>query len=209
MANEIDRLLVQEIRRGDAGAWERLIDRYEGRLLAFVERKLRDRAAAEDVVQDTFVGFLNSLPNYDDRRELQTYLFTIASYKVTDVLRRRGRRVPLSSDGPEQLTHTADTGQPAASSIARNREQLHLEEAALTRCLGGLIRSWQEKGEFHKVKVMELLFVTGMANCDAARLLKIGEQQVANIRFAALRKLGELIRAAGLSPEVFPGLRDN
>src|SRR6266581_8760225 len=101
MASEGDRLLIQQIRQGDQRAWTNLIARYEGRLLAFVERRLRDRAASEDVVQETFIGFLNSLPNYDEERELQTYLFTIASYKLTDHLRRTGRH-PLrtaSADG--------------------------------------------------------------------------------------------------------------
>ncbi|HEY3227676.1 MAG TPA: RNA polymerase sigma factor, partial [Roseiflexaceae bacterium] len=88
MSSEGDRLLIQQIRQGDSRAWENLIVRYEGRLLAFVERRLHDRAASEDVVQETFIGFLNSLPHFDDRRELQTYLFTIASHKLTDHLRR-------------------------------------------------------------------------------------------------------------------------
>src|SRR5436309_3809358 len=96
MSSESDRLLIQQIRQSDVGAWETLIARYEGRLLAFVERRLHDRAASEDVVQETFVGFLNSLPNFDERRELQTYLFTIASHKLTDYLRRIGRH-PLRS----------------------------------------------------------------------------------------------------------------
>src|SRR6266446_8937717 len=91
MPSESDRLLVQQIRQGDAQAWDGLIARYEGRLLAFVDRRLHDRAASEDVVQETFVGFVNSLPNFDERRELQTYLFTIASHKLTDHLRRKGR----------------------------------------------------------------------------------------------------------------------
>ena len=92
MSTEAERLLVQQIRAGDPQAWERLINLYEGRLLAFAVRRVRDRAAAEDIVQETFIGFLNSLPNFDEKRELQTYLFTIASYKVTDHLRRTGRR---------------------------------------------------------------------------------------------------------------------
>src|SRR5262249_62097105 len=91
MSSESDRLLVQQIRQGDQKAWNDLIARYEGRLLAFVDRRLRDRAASEDVVQETFVGFATSLPNFDERRELQTYLFTIASHKLTDYLRRQGR----------------------------------------------------------------------------------------------------------------------
>src|SRR5438046_10234476 len=106
MASESDRLLVQQIRQGDPRAWEHLIASYEGRLLAFIERRLRDRAASEDVVQETFIGFLNSLPNFDDRRELQTYLFTIASHTLTDHLRRQGRR-PLRtvSDSPNDMLH--------------------------------------------------------------------------------------------------------
>ena len=65
MSSEADRLLIQQIRQGDSRAWENLIGRYEGRLLAFVERRLHDRATSEDVVQETFIGFLNSLPHFD------------------------------------------------------------------------------------------------------------------------------------------------
>src|SRR3982751_4045914 len=110
MPSDSDRLLIQQIRQGAPRAWETLIAHYEGRLLAFVMRRLRDRAASEDVVQETFVGFLNSLPNFDDRRELQTYLFTIASYKLTDHLRRTGRH-PLKllpEEGSDLLNQQFD-----------------------------------------------------------------------------------------------------
>src|SRR5919205_4582099 len=124
MPSDSDRLLVQQIRQADPRAWETLITRYEGRLLAYVQRRLRDRAASEDVVQETFVGFLNSLPNFDERRELQTYLFSIASYKLTDHLRRMGRH-PLHhvSDSPGDLLHQQLDENPAASSLARSRER--------------------------------------------------------------------------------------
>src|SRR3954462_15693679 len=124
MPSESDQLLVQQIRRGDTLAWNQLIERYEGRLLAFVDRRLHDRAASEDVVQETFMGFLHSLPNFDDRRELQTYLFTIASYKLTDHLRRHGRH-PLqhiSSSPGDPLCQELDH-HSAASSLARSQER--------------------------------------------------------------------------------------
>src|SRR5580658_8652011 len=123
MSSESDRILVQQIRQGDPRAWEHLIARYEGRLLAFVQRRLRDRAASEDVVQETFVGFLNSLPNFDERRELQTYLFTIASHKLTDHLRRTGRH-PLRnlSDSSSDLLEQQFDHQSSVSSRARNDE---------------------------------------------------------------------------------------
>src|SRR6185437_4946914 len=118
MPSDSDRLLIQQIRQVDPRAWETLISRYEGRLLAFIQRRIRDRGASEDVVQETFVGFLTSLPNFDDRRELQTYLFTIAAYKITDQLRRSSRR-PQFSHGEandDMLNHQLDARQGTASS---------------------------------------------------------------------------------------------
>src|SRR6516165_1925564 len=114
MSSETDRLLIQQIRQGDSRAWDDLISRYEGRLLAFVDRRLHDRAASEDVVQETFVGFLHSLPNFDEKRELQTYLFSIASYKLTDHLRRAGRH-PMhpATDHPTDLLQQQLDSNPA------------------------------------------------------------------------------------------------
>jgi RNA polymerase sigma-70 factor (ECF subfamily) len=209
MSSESDRLLVQQIRQGVAHAWDQLIARYEGRLLAFVDRRLRDRAASEDVVQETFVGFLNSLPNFDERRELQTYLFTIASYKLTDYLRRLGRH-PMHhvSDHPGDVLHQQLDQHSAASSMARSQERRDLESAAVARCLGQMLHQWQERGDFLRVKVLELLFVKGWANRDVASFLQIGEQQVANYRFAAVKKLTEHIRDSGLPADVFPELHE-
>jgi RNA polymerase sigma-70 factor (ECF subfamily) len=208
MASDSDRLLIQQIRDGDSRAWETLIARYEGRLLAYVQRRLRDRSASEDVVQETFVGFLNSLPNFDDRRELQTYLFTIASHKLTDHLRKAGRH-PLKSlsEGSEELLDQQCDHHPTASSRVRSDERRELENAALMRCLGQILRGWQDKGDYLRLKVMELLWVKGWANRDVAAFLDVSEQQVANYRFAAVKKLTELVRAAGLSADVFPELQ--
>src|SRR5580698_681615 len=140
MTFEGDRLLIQQIRQGDKRAWETLIARYEGRLLAFVKRRLHDTSTVEDVVQETFIGFLNSLPNYDERRELQTYLFTIASHKLTDHLRRTGRH-PLRnlSDSNSDLLEQQLDHQSSASSRVRKDERREMESAAIVRCLGQLL----------------------------------------------------------------------
>src|SRR3954462_4257230 len=119
MSTESDRLLVQRIREQPRNsrlwndAWDELYRRYHGRLSAYVRRRLKDHAAVDDVVQNTFVGFLNSLPNFDDKRDLQTWLFTIAAHKVTDQLRKNGRRPrPTGGDADEEmLDRAADPGQ--------------------------------------------------------------------------------------------------
>lgn len=169
--------------------------------------RIHDRTASEDVVQETFIGFLNSLPNFDERRELQTYLFTIASHKLTDHLRKQGRNPirAMGDSGNEILGQQLDD-QPAASSLARSQERRQLESDAIALSLRQMIENWHDKGDFLRIKVLELLWVKGWANRDVAAFLKISEQQVANYRFAAVKKLTEHVRTSGLSPAVFPEL---
>ena len=119
---EADSLLIRRIREGDTDAWYELIARFEGRLLAFVESRTRHRSAAEDLVQETFIGFLTSLPNFDGRRPLEGYLFSIAAHKLIDYLRREGRR-PMLPLVPPAATRAvgsppAAPGRPAASPAA-------------------------------------------------------------------------------------------
>ena len=209
-SSEIDRKLISRIRSGDSDAWNDLIARYEGRLLAFVDSRLSNRAASEDIVQEAFVGFLNSLPNYDGRRSLESYLFSICAYKLTDHLRREGRRpaIPLSagrdSSGQWQLT---GNDRPA-SSIARSVERRRIEEDALIEAVAQQVDRWQERGDWDKLKCIELLIVRGVPNKIAAESLGITEQQVANFKFDFLSRLRTLIKKQGLSQEVFPELYD-
>lgn len=208
--SEIDQILIQRIRSGDAEAWNQLIARYEGRLLAFVENRLTNRSASEDIVQETLVGFLNSLPNFDGRRSLESYLFSICAYKLTDYLRREGRRpaIPLSSgsdtSGDWQIVGKAR----AASSIARSTERKRLEEDALMEALSQQVSRWQERGDWQKLKCIELLTVRGLPNKQVANALEITEQQVANFKFDFLARLRTVIKRKGLSQDVFPELYD-
>lgn len=204
-----DQALIDAIRAGQADAWERLIDRYEGRLLAYVNGRLSNRGASEDIVQETFIGFLNSLPNYDGSRSLDNYLFSICSYKLTDHLRREGRRpaIPMSSaadssQGNWQLAGSARV----ASSIARSAERKKLEQDALVEALREQVQRWQERGDWQKLKCIELLIVRGMSNKKVSSLLEISEQQVANFKFDFLSRTRTLIRRQGLDHEVFPEL---
>ena len=204
MANsDAEILLIRQVRTGDAPAWRLLIERYEGRLTAFVDSRLRDRAASEDVVQETFIGFLTSLPHYDEKRDLEAYLFSIAAHKLTDHLRKQGRR-PIDQFGSD------DHGRPldevpgeirAASSIARSDERRVAEERLLAESITQLVAEWRSKGDFLRLKCLELLIVKGMPNKDVARDLGLSEQSVASYKFQTIARLKEMARRAGLSLE--------
>lgn len=189
--HEADRLLVKRIRQGDSDAWEEFINRYEGRLLAFIRSRLGNQATSEDAVQETFMGFLISLPNYDDSTRLETYLFSIAAHKLTDVLRREGRRptIPLMAPSSQgSYAEPAGSGRKA-SSLMRSKEDRFVEKEIVGQSLQSLIDLWIEGGEFERLKCMELLFVLGWANKDVAARLGISEQAVANHKHFVVSKL--------------------
>jgi RNA polymerase sigma-70 factor, ECF subfamily len=202
-------LLVEEIRRGKPAAWNELIAQYEGRLLSFVESRLRRRAASEDVVQETFIGFLTSLPNYDPRRSLESWLFSIAAHKLTDHMRREGRRpaLPLSSADGSSGNWEPTGSDREASSIARSGERRGMEEEAVATGIAEQIERWQSAGDWQKIQCMELLFVLGWGNKQVAEELKLSEQQIANFKFDFLERLRKIIRSQRLSEDVFPELQ--
>lgn len=198
---DAEKLLINQVRGGDAQAWHQLIERYEGRLLAFVDSRLHDRAAAEDTVQETFIGFLTSLPHYDEARDLEAYLFSIAAHKLTDHLRRQGRR-PIDQFGSDDHGRPMDEvpgHERAASSIARSDERRVAEERMLAESLGSLVREWMDRGDFDRLRCLELLIVKGWANKDAAKFLNLTEQAVASYKFQTIARLKEMARRAGLS----------
>ena len=204
--SETDRLLIKRIRSGDGDAWGDLISRYEGRLLAFVESRIGRRAASEDIVQEAFVGFLTSLPNYDGRRPLESYLFSICAYKLTDHMRREGRRpaLPLSAGADSGGEWQLESSARAASSIVRSGERRNLEETAIVDALQQQVSRWKERGDWVKLQCIELLFVRGWANKEVANELSVTEQQVANYKFDFLARMRSVIRKQGLSEDIFP-----
>lgn len=210
-----DQLLVAEIRQGKPDAWTNLIALYEGRLLAFVDSRLSygkggRRAASEDVVQDTFIGFLTSLPNYDTRRPLESWLFSIAAHKLTDYLRREGRRpaIPLSTGDGSSGNWELPGRARGASSIARSGERKGIEAEAIAEGISQQVERWQKAGDWKKIQCMELLFVVGSGNKEVAQKLDLSEQQVANFKFDFLERLRKVVRSQRLNEDVFPELHE-
>lgn len=201
-----DRDLVVAIRGGDEAAWQTCIDRFEGRLMAFVINRVGDRNLAEDLVQETFLGFMTSLPNYDDATPLESFLFSIAAHKVIDSLRRKGRRPQLrslaspsaeESSGPDY--DPMDRGR-RVSSAAASRERQSRDEHALRGILAELIAQWTAKRDYVRLQCLELLLVLGWPNKRVAEELGISEQDVANHKSYVLYQIRQRLERLGLTP---------
>lgn len=71
-------LLVVRCRRGDPAALEELVRTFEGRLLYFVRRLVRDEADGWDVLQKTWMRVLRGIGQLDDPQQLVPWLYRVA-----------------------------------------------------------------------------------------------------------------------------------
>ena len=176
-----EQVFIERIRAKDPVAWEQLIATYEGRLLAFLEPRVEDRATAEDLVQETFTGF-RSLPHFDESRSLEKWLFAIAANKLKDHLRRERhvQSLVVSNDEQEAPQIPVVAGARGPSTILDSRERGIKREALLLSILAEEVERIRRDEGWTKLACLELLFVGGYRNKEVAELLGISEQQVAN-----------------------------
>jgi RNA polymerase sigma-70 factor (ECF subfamily) len=86
-----DAQIAQRHLAGDAQAFGALVDRYQGRLLNFVNRTIGDRERAEDLVQEVFIRVFRHLHRFDQTKKFSTWIYTIASNLAKNELRNRSR----------------------------------------------------------------------------------------------------------------------
>jgi RNA polymerase sigma factor (sigma-70 family) len=192
--SDADRFLVDRIRQGDQTAWRQLIERYGGRLLAFARARAPSLADAEDLVQETFVGFLQSLSYYDNIRSLETYLFTIIRHKLRDLFRaRRTAMQSAAGEVDDWLEQTVADDAETPSGAAESAEALRLQESMLADVLRRLIHELRDRNAFDDLQVIELIFYAGRRNLEVAEVCGIDQKAVAGIKFRALQRLQKFL----------------
>ncbi len=91
-AGPTDEQLIKAYQAGDRASFAALVTRYERELFHFLVRFLGDRAAAEDMFQETFLQIHQSAETFDTQRRFRPWLFTIAANKARDLMRSNSRR---------------------------------------------------------------------------------------------------------------------
>jgi RNA polymerase sigma-70 factor, ECF subfamily len=107
-ADRTDRIQMDQLARGDLGALDRLYEQYGAMAFSIAYRITGDRAAAEDVVQEAFLGAWRNAARYVDARgSVRTWLLSIVHHRAIDAIRRRRPTVELPDSEaalPETLT---------------------------------------------------------------------------------------------------------
>lgn len=197
---EADRYLLQQILAGNAEGWSQLVERYQGRLLAFARGRLSRREEAEDLVQDTFIAFLESVKRFRENASIETYLFTILRRKLIDVFRGSKCKPCLLSESLEAdedsiAAEIISSDDPSASQhVARNESQQQLREA-LSVALNTHIDRLKAAENFRDLQILEMLLYAQLRNKEVARLLHLDEKQVALIKHRSLHDIRDYVTA--------------
>jgi RNA polymerase sigma-70 factor, ECF subfamily len=93
---DIDRALVERVQKGDKRAFDLLVIKYQHRVLAVVNRFVRDSSEAQDVAQDAFIKAYRALPNFRGDSAFYTWIYRIAINTAKNYLVARNRRPPSS-----------------------------------------------------------------------------------------------------------------
>src|SRR3954468_12066134 len=94
-----DEETLAALRRGDERVFVELVQQHHSLMLRVASRYVRNQAVAEEVVQETWLGVLNGLSNFEGRASLKTWIFRILINRATPRGERGGRAVPFSSVG--------------------------------------------------------------------------------------------------------------
>lgn len=99
MGDESD--LLARLQAGNEDAFVALVDLYHPSLLRFAEGFVRNRAVAEEVVQDAWLGVVKGIEKFEGRSSLKTWLFRIVGNRARTAGVREHRHEPVGSiDAP-------------------------------------------------------------------------------------------------------------
>ena len=121
--------LVCRAKFGDKEALNKIVDMYYDDIYKFLYRRMGNKAAAEDVTQDTFIKFIKNLPYYKEKNKLKSFLFTIAINSSNDFFRRHKQETSLLS-----LDNVGDeiTEEGTEDEILQKEEALIVRKAVLS-----------------------------------------------------------------------------
>ena len=112
-----DEQLIAMTRRGNQGAFETLVQRYQARLLAFCRHMLNSKEDAEDVLQEVFAASYNALMADDRPINTRPWLYRIARNRCLNHLRK-----PRPSGQDSMDIFERDNGTSTADTVHRREE---------------------------------------------------------------------------------------
>jgi len=176
-----DEVLIGRIASGDRLAMQVLFARHHLRVFRFVLRLVRDESVAEDLISEVFLDVWRQAGRFEGRSAVSTWLLAIARFKALSALRRKPDQ-ELDDETAEAIEDPTDD--PEAALGKKDKA------AVMRKCLEGLSAEHRE--------IIDLVYYHEKSVEEVALIVGIPEATVKTRMFYARKKLGELLKAAGI-----------
>lgn len=184
--------LLRRCRKGDAGAWNELFDRYyaaAGRFVWQVSSSLTQEDV-EEICQETFLTVIKNIISFQGQSQFQTWLFRIAANKTHDFIERQraakrgGGQAPLSlqAEAPDGLTLD-----PPSRAAGPDLALMQAEDATLIH------RALEEIGDPCR-EVIELRYFADLSYDEIASALEMNPKTVSSRLSKCLDRLEAIAR---------------
>ena len=198
--------LIQALRRGEDAAFVTLIDRYHSRLLRLAKTFVSNQAVAEEVVQETWIGVLEGIKQFEGRSSLKTWVFKILTNRAKSIGMRESRYVSFADIGnpndEEEATSVSSDHFPTSDRQANRWRKNNSDQNQMTP--ENRMLSKEYLGQLEKViralppiqqKVIILADVEGTPGSDVCSMLNISENNRRVILHRARGKVRSFLEA--------------
>ena len=181
MQSTSDEVLIGRIANGDRLAMQVLYARHHVRVFRFVVRLVRDESTAEDLISEVFLDIWRQAGRFEGRSSVSTWVLAMARFKALSALRRRPNE-ELDEDSHVAIEDGSDDPQVALEKKDKS--------ALIRKCLEGLSAQHRE--------IIDLVYYHDKSVEEVAQVVGIPENTVKTRMFYARKRLGELLKAAGI-----------
>jgi len=164
--------VIQLLRSGDEDAFTRLVEQHHTRLIRFALTFVSNRAAAEDVAQDTWAAVVAGLGRFEGRSSLRTWIFQICANRARTFGGRERRTVPLASDEP---TVEATRFNSSGAWSAPPEPWPSVDDRLDAEALAPLVRTAIDQLPEVQRQVVTLRDLEGLSAQEACEVLSISE----------------------------------
>ncbi len=178
--SKLDQLLVVRCRLGEPDALDELVDRWHGRMWAFVCRSLAGDDAVEETVQELWLRVLRGLPRLRDPSRFGPWIYRIARLAVVDRLRRKYSDAELTPDDDTPLSEL--TAEPVDLDLPLRLRDLDYSLARL---------AWPDR------EVVTLFYAQELSLQEVAEVLDIPQGTVKSRLHRARKQLKNYLEPQG------------
>jgi RNA polymerase sigma-70 factor (ECF subfamily) len=164
---------------------DRLVEDHKKLVYHVIHRTVRDRAAHEEIFQEVFLNVLQSLPRFEGRAKLSTWIASIAVHTCFKFVQKARERERVGSfgdwlEGPPELGVPADVQESLERDNIRQRLEWHLAKLPRKHALP-----------------VTLFYLEGMSYREIAEILEIPLGTVKSHLFRGLKELRNRIEGGG------------